>query len=174
MFYIHIFSPQFGHQHHKVSQQVIGTKTETRRPVLTQSSFLGSRVDGASKLLIDSALFLDLRRQGRGGVFHVPAARCLSGPVSLSAKTRRPPVLICSSRSPSRLGIIKIIPQPSGREPLCYSAGSVLGLCQVFTNYSLRYNGLFRGSQPLTGVERVICESLFSPPAVGPVPEECK
>lgn len=47
------------------------------------------------------------------GVFHVPVARCLSGPVSLSARTQRPPVLICSSRSPSRLHIIKIIPQPS-------------------------------------------------------------
>lgn len=145
---------------------------------MTQSSFLGSRVDGASKLLIDSALFSGLEGggwgAGRSRTFHVPAARCLSGPVSLSARTRGPPVLICSSRSPSRLDIIKIIPQPSAREPLCYSAGSVLGLCQVFTNYSLRYNGLFRGSQPLTGVERVICESLFNPPAECTLPEECK
>lgn len=46
-------------------------------------------------------------------MFRVPAARCLSGPVSLSARTQRPLALICSWRSPSQIHIIKIIPQPS-------------------------------------------------------------
>lgn len=48
-------------------------------------------------------------------MFRVHAARCLSGPVSLSARTQRPPALICSSRSPSQIHIIKIIPQPSSK-----------------------------------------------------------
>lgn len=65
-----------------------------------------SHVDGASKLLIDSALSLELKED----VFHVPIARCLSSPVSLSTGNQRPPVLICSSRSTSRLHIIKIVP----------------------------------------------------------------
>lgn len=49
------------------------------------------------------------------GVSRVHAARCLSGPVSLSARTQRPPALICSSRSPSQIHIIKIIRQPSSK-----------------------------------------------------------
>lgn len=69
----------------------------------------GSRVDGASKLLIDSALFLELRE---GGV------SCSCGKVFVwscvtQCKDPETPTLICSSRSPSRLHIIKIIPQPS-------------------------------------------------------------
>lgn len=69
----------------------------------------GSHVDGASKLLIDSALFLELRE---GGV------SCSCGKVFVwscvtQCKDPETPALICSSRSPSRLHIIKIIPQPS-------------------------------------------------------------
>ncbi len=69
----------------------------------------GSHVDGASKLLIDSALFLELRE---GGV------SCSCGKVFVwscvtQCKDPETPALICCSRSPSRLHIIKIIPQPS-------------------------------------------------------------
>lgn len=69
----------------------------------------GSHVDRASKLLIDSALFPELRE---GGV------SCSCGKVFVwscvtQCKDPETPVLICSSRSPSRLHIIKIIPQPS-------------------------------------------------------------
>lgn len=38
-----------------------------------------------------------------------------------------PPCSFVARVLPSRLGIIKIIPQPSAREPLCYSAGSGSG-----------------------------------------------
>lgn len=69
----------------------------------------GSHVDSASKLLIDSALFLELRE---GGV------SCSCGKVfvwSCVSQCEDPetPVLICSSHSPSQLHIIKIIPQLS-------------------------------------------------------------
>lgn len=68
----------------------------------------GSHVDGA-KLLIDSALFLELRE---GGV------SCSCGKVFVwscvtQCEDPETPMLICSSRSPSQLHIIKIIPQPS-------------------------------------------------------------
>lgn len=53
----------------------MGTNSTRRRPTaaeLTRAGF-GSHVDGASKLLIDSALFLELREGGvscsRGKVF---------------------------------------------------------------------------------------------------------
>lgn len=130
----------------------------------------GRRVDGASKLLIDSALFLELRQRG---VSCSLMARCLSAPMSVSVRTQRPPVLICGSHSPSRLHIIKIIPQPSTNS-LFVTRPARLSSVKVFTNYSPRYNGLFKGSQPLTGVERVICESLFKPPVENAIPEECK
>lgn len=69
----------------------------------------GSHVDVTSTLLIDSALFLELREGG---------ALCSCGKVFVwscvtQCKDPETPALICSSRSPSRLHIIKIIPQPS-------------------------------------------------------------
>ena len=64
----------------------------------------GSHVDGTSKLLIDRALFLELKEGGvscsRGKVF------VWSGVTQ--CKDPETPVLICSSHSPSRLHIIKI------------------------------------------------------------------
>ncbi len=44
---------------------------------------------------------------------------------------------------------------PKARD-LCYDSW----LCQAFTNYTRRYNGLLSGAQPLTGAATVICESL--------------
>lgn len=44
---------------------------------------------------------------------------------------------------------------PKARD-LCYDSR----LCQAFTNYTRRYNGLLSGAQPLTGAATVICESL--------------
>lgn len=66
IFYIHI-SPHFEHQH-KNFTQIIGMETNPMRcwptaAKLTRTGF-GSHVDGASKLLIDSALFLELREVG--------------------------------------------------------------------------------------------------------------
>lgn len=69
----------------------------------------GSRVDGASKLLIDSALFLELREGGVSCSFgKVFVWSCVT-----QCEDPKTPVLICGSRSPSQLHIIKIIPQPS-------------------------------------------------------------
>lgn len=69
----------------------------------------GSRVDGESKLLIDSALFLELRE---GGVSRSHGKVFVWSRVT-QCKDPETPALICSSHSPSRLHIIKIIPQPS-------------------------------------------------------------
>lgn len=113
MFYINIF-PKFTHPC-KNSTQIIGRDINTNCKAACVDSGrvdrigFGSRVDGASKLLIDSALFLELRE---GGV------SCSCGKVFVwscvtQCKDPETPVLICSSRSPSRLHIIKIIPQPS-------------------------------------------------------------
>lgn len=92
--------------------------------------------------------------------------------------------VFCSSlsmRVRARLGLCHSVPRPwdlrahlavtlwkSSLSPkardLCYDSR----LCQAFTNYTRRYNGLLRGAEPLTGAATVICESLPRRPRRAP------
>lgn len=95
--------------------QIIGGEQNTYRRAAVDSgetdiNSFGIHVDGASKLLIDSALFLELRE---GGVSCYYATKVFSWSRVTHCEDLKTPVLICRSRYPSWLHIIKIIPQPS-------------------------------------------------------------
>ncbi len=115
-----------------------------------------SGTDSVSDRLIDSGVCVASRREQ---VCFALLFLCLCVCVCVCVRARLGP---CHSvpgprdlRAHLALTLWKSSLSPKARD-LCYDSR----LCQAFTNYTRRYNGLLSGAQPLTGAATVICESL--------------
>lgn len=130
-------------------RQIIGGDLCLSRVIKLFQIGVESGVDTVSESLIDSGACAAWRRER--ACFALVFVRVCVTPVPCHS-VPGPRDL----RAHLALTLWKSSLSPKARD-LCYDSR----LCQAFTNYTRRYNGLLSGAQPLTGAATVICESLL-------------